>query len=47
MMRGYDAIRELSWAPDGRATFGFGDGRPDDVHTVWRRIGTRSIFIDP
>lgn len=46
-MRGHDGIWEITWAPDGRATFMFGDGRPDDVHIVWRRIGTHAIFTAP
>jgi hypothetical protein len=47
-MQGRDDIWELTWAPDGRATFHFGTsvlrGEP---HIVWRRIGTRKIFIRP
>ncbi|NGO80903.1 hypothetical protein G6045_35380 [Streptomyces sp. YC504] len=47
-MQGYDDVWEMSWAPDGRATFHYGpsvtDGEP---HVVWRRIGTHSIFTRP
>ncbi|MGQ0573364.1 MAG: hypothetical protein ACT4RN_04060 [Pseudonocardia sp.] len=43
-MRGHEGIRELTWAPDGRATFRFGEGRPGDVHIIWRRIGSHAIF---
>lgn len=45
-MRGHEGIWEISWAADGRATFQFGEGT-GEVHIVWRRIGTHSIFVDP
>jgi hypothetical protein len=36
---------ELTWAPDGRATFSYGrsvvEGEP---HIIWRRIGTHEIL---
>ncbi len=41
-------IYELTWAPDGRATWSYGPvvvaGLP---HIVWRRIGTHSILDRP
>lgn len=41
-------IWEMTWAPDGRATFSYGDelikGEP---HIVWRRVGTHGIFRNP
>ena len=41
-------VWEMSFAPDGRATFHFGSsplaGR---THVVWRRIGTHDIFRNP
>lgn len=41
-------ILEMTWAPDGRATFQFGepiaDGEPP---IVWRRVGTHDIFGSP
>ena len=47
-MAGYDDVRELTWAPDGRATFEYGapvkDGHP---HIRWRRVGTHDIFKRP
>lgn len=47
-MRGHDGIWELTWAADGRATFEFGpEQHPGEVHVVWRRIGTHSIFEHP
>jgi hypothetical protein len=47
-MAGYDDVWELTWAPDGRATFQYGlsvkEGHP---HVVWRRVGTHDIFRHP
>lgn len=41
-------VFEMTWAPDGRATFEYGEeivrGEP---HIVWRRIGTHDIFRRP
>jgi hypothetical protein len=47
-MQGRDDVWELTWAPDGRATFHFGaQVRPGEPHIVWRRIGTHQIFTRP
>jgi hypothetical protein len=47
-MQGREGVWDMSWAPDGRATFHFGApvvvGQP---HIVWRRIGTHTIFTSP
>jgi hypothetical protein len=47
-MAGHDDIWELTWAPDGRATFEYGvpvkEGHP---HIRWRRVGTHDIFKRP
>ncbi len=47
-MAGYDDVPELTWAPDGKATFEYGasvkEGHP---HVRWRRIGTHDIFKRP
>ncbi len=41
-------VYEMTWAPDGRATFEYGPPvRPGDVHIRWRRCGTHAIFQDP
>ena len=40
-------VFEMTWAPDGRATFSYGQQqRPGELHVVWRRIGTHQIFRD-
>ena len=47
-MQGHPGIWEMSWAPDGRATFEYGDDvHPGEAHIVWRRIGTHAIFRRP
>src|ERR1700691_818121 len=47
-VQGYPGVWELTWAPNGRATFEYGDElRPGDPHIVWRRIGTHGIFRKP
>lgn len=47
-VRGAGGVSEMTWAPDGRATFEYGDevveGQP---HIVWRRVGTHAIFAMP
>ena len=44
-LSGVPGVFEMSWAPDGRAMFSWGDpvveGR---LHVVWRRCGTHDIF---
>jgi hypothetical protein len=41
-------VLEMTWAPDGRATFEFGrEIRHGEHHVVWRRIGTHAIFSNP
>jgi hypothetical protein len=46
-VEGTDAIFEMSWAPDGRATFQYGDSRGKGAHVIWRRIGTHKVFRHP
>ncbi|MEV6402386.1 hypothetical protein AB0M58_05415 [Streptomyces bobili] len=47
-MQGHEDVWEMSWAPDGRATFHYGDPVQDgEPHVVWRRIGTHSLFGRP
>jgi hypothetical protein len=47
-VQGADGVFEMTWAPDGRATFQYGEeliaGKP---HIIWRRIGTHDIFRRP
>jgi hypothetical protein len=47
-VQGHDGVWELTWAPDGRATFSYGpEVRPGEPHVMWRRIGDHSILSDP
>jgi hypothetical protein len=47
-VQGHPRVWEMTWAPDGRATFEYGDEvRSGEPHVVWRRIGTHSIFRRP
>lgn len=39
---------EMTWAPDGRATFEYGpQQRPGEPHVTWRRVGTHDIVNRP
>lgn len=41
-------VFEMTWAPDGRATFHYGPEQiPGEPHIVWRRIGGHEIFKNP
>ena len=43
-----DNVFELTFAPDGRATWHYGAGiRPGEPHIVWRRIGTHDVLRNP
>jgi len=47
-VQGYPGVWEMTWAPDGRATFEYGDElHPGEQHIIWRRIGTHGIFRKP
>ncbi|MBM7790050.1 hypothetical protein JOD67_006730 [Tenggerimyces flavus] len=47
-VQGTAGVWEMTWAPDGRATFEFGRGpHPGVPHVIWRRIGTHEIFSNP
>jgi len=47
-LEGYPGIFELTWAPDGRATFRYGPEKtPGKHHVIWRRVGTHAIFNNP
>jgi hypothetical protein len=46
--RGTRDVWEMTWAPNGRATWQygaeFGSGEP---HVIWRRVGTHDVFSAP
>ncbi|HEV2237895.1 MAG TPA: hypothetical protein VGR57_14645 [Ktedonobacterales bacterium] len=42
---GHPGVFEFRWASDGRALFSYGTSpHPGDVHIIWLRIGTHSIY---
>jgi hypothetical protein len=41
-------VWEMTWAPNGRATFEYGNERRAGApHVIWRRVGTHDIFERP
>ncbi|HEX9520721.1 MAG TPA: hypothetical protein VF940_31650 [Streptosporangiaceae bacterium] len=46
-VQGAPGVYEMTWAPDGRATWRHGaEQRSGTCHVIWRRVGTHPIF-DP
>lgn len=44
-VEGSDGEFEMTWAPDGRAIFRYGESvRPGEPHIIWLRVGTHDIF---
>jgi hypothetical protein len=47
-VEGARGIFEMTWAPDGRATFQYGNSiRQGEAHLVWRRVGTHAVLANP
>lgn len=47
-VKGAKGVFEMTWADDGRATFGYGESVVEgEPHVIWRRIGTHAIFREP
>ena len=47
-VQGTDDVWEMTYAPDGRATFTHGpEHRPGHAHIQWRRIGTHDVLNRP
>lgn len=47
-IQGAAGIFEMTWAPDGRATFQYGaELHPKAPHIIWRRCGGHEIFGRP
>lgn len=41
-------VYEMTWAPDGRATWEYGSEQRDgEPHVIWRRVGSHAIFNNP
>jgi hypothetical protein len=46
-VQGVPKVFEMTWAPDGRATWEYGAPVRDGVrHVIWRRVGTHDVFND-
>jgi hypothetical protein len=47
-VRGARGVFEMTWAPDGRATFQYGAEQViGEPHIVWRRVGTHDVSSRP
>lgn len=47
-IQGTSQIMEMTFSPDGRATWQYGpEIVSDQTHIVWRRIGTHDVFRSP
>ncbi|MFF7251300.1 hypothetical protein ACFZBU_46485 [Embleya sp. NPDC008237] len=47
-VQGTKSVWEMTWAPNGRATWEYGEPvRAGHKHVLWRRIGTHDIFDRP
>jgi hypothetical protein len=47
-VQGAPGIYEMTWAPDGRATFHYGEPiQEGEAHVVWRRVGSHAILASP
>ena len=47
-VKGTRDVFEMTWAPDGRATFEYGPERVEgEPHVIWRRVGTHDVFNRP
>ncbi|MDQ3688425.1 MAG: hypothetical protein M3406_00020 [Chloroflexota bacterium] len=44
---GTDSVFEMTWAPDGRATFEYGTPQGKGTHVILRRIGRHDVFRRP
>ena len=46
-VQGSDGVWEITFAPDGRATFAYGpEILPGEPPVIWRRVGTRDVLSD-
>ncbi|MGH3320631.1 MAG: hypothetical protein ACRDN9_10685 [Streptosporangiaceae bacterium] len=47
-VQGRRGVFEMTWAPDGRATWQYGpEQRLGEAHIVWRRIGSHDVLRHP
>jgi len=46
-VQGTEDVFEMTWSPDGRATFQYGRGGRAGAHVIWRRIGRHDVLRRP
>lgn len=47
-VKGAAGVFEMTWAPNGRATFQYGrEITSGQAHIIWRRVGTHDVFRTP
>lgn len=47
-VQSHRGVFEMTYAPDGRATFAYGrEQRSGETHIVWRRVGTHDVLRNP
>ena len=47
-VQGTAGVWEITFAPDGRATFEYGaEVRAGEPHVIWRRVGTHAVLSQP
>ena len=46
-VQGAPGAFEMTWAPDGRATFEYGKSQGAGPHVIWRRIGSHLVLGTP
>lgn len=46
-VQGAPGVFEMTWAPDGRATFEYAESQGAGPHVIWRRIGSHSVLGMP
>jgi hypothetical protein len=46
-VQGASRAFEMSWAPDGRATFEYGDSASPERVVIWRRVASQEVFRRP
>lgn len=47
-IQGAPGVFEMTWAPNGRATFEYGEPpQKGHVHVRWRRVGTHAVLDNP
>ena len=46
-VQGAQGVFEMTWAPNGRATFEYGQSQGAGPHVIWRRIGTHAVLDTP